>query len=126
MRSMTLLTGALLSLPLVAAAQGVTQSRDGLPTASQGKESNNPAPAGSINATTGPQSAPAYPSGSSSPNPGAAFVQTMPRPESGPATQPSGIVSTQTQTGGGAVQQPASPGVAQAPPPPKQEEPEPP
>ena len=119
MRVTRLLAATLFAVPLAASAQGVTQSRDGLATASQGKESNNSAPAGSVNATTGPQSQPAYPSGSTTANPGAAFVRTMPQPATGPAARPPGIISTETVTGGGTIQQPQSPGVGQATTPPK-------
>ena len=120
MRAAGLFLGALLAVPLAASAQGTSQSRDGLATASQGKGlTNNSSPAGSVNAATGPQSKPAYPSGSDTANPGAAFVRTMPRPASGAANRPTGIISTQTQAGGTTVQQPQSPGVGQAVTPPK-------
>lgn len=119
MRLTMMIATALLATPLLAAAQGVTQSRDGLPTATQGKESNNSAPAGSINATTGPQSQPSYPSGSSTPNPGAAFVQAAPKPATGALAAPSGMVTTKTTAGGQTTAQPQSPGVGQAATPPK-------
>ena len=115
----TMFAAALLAYPVVVSAQGVTQSRDGLATASQGRESNNSAPSGSVNATTGPQSRPAYPSGSNAANPGAAFVQTMPKPATGPLATPSGTVTTQVNSNGATKQQPRSPGVGQAATPPK-------
>ena len=113
MRHFILLTGALLTLPLAAMAQGATQSRDGLATATQGKTSNNAMPAGSVNAETGPQIPPAYPSGSTPPNPCAAFVKTMPKPSTGPLAKPPGTV-TKTIGSAGTVARPNSPGVGQA------------
>jgi hypothetical protein len=114
MRVALLMSVGLLTLPLAAMAQGVTQSRDGLSTATQGTTSNNAMPAGSVNAETGPQSRPAYPSGSTTANPGAAFVKTMPKPATGPIATPTGITTTKTVTGSGTVTHPASPGVGQA------------
>ena len=121
MRATILVVSALLMAPLAAAAQGgKTQSRDGLATASQGTGmTNNSGPAGSVNATTGPQSQPAYPSGSDTPNPGSAFVATQPKPAVGAAAKPPGVLSTTTMGPGGAVSQPGSPGVGQAATPPK-------
>ena len=119
MRISTIAAALTLAVPLAAWAQGggspsgVTQSRDGLSTASQGKASSDSMPAGGVNAQTGPQSRPAYPSGSTTANPGAAFVKTMPVPSTGPAAAPPGIVSTTTVGGGGSAKV-ASPGVGQA------------
>ena len=121
MRILHLAFAATLALPSAAWAQagaGVTQSRDGLDTATQGKASNNSLPAGSVNAQTGPQSRPAYPSGSMTANPGAAFVRTTPVPATGPAARPPGIVSTTTVGAGGAAKT-GGPGVGQAATPPK-------
>lgn len=85
------LTAALLFAPAFGFAQpATTQGRSGL---GNGEHPTNPAnslPAGSENATTGPQSRPAYPSGSTTPNPGAAQVQTTPVPATGPAAAPTG------------------------------------
>ena len=99
MRAITII--AALAFPVAALAQtgspggGPTQSRDGLATASQGTgATNNSMPAGGVNAQTGPQSRPAYPSGSTTANPGAAFVKTMPVPATGPAAKPSGVATT--------------------------------
>ncbi len=119
MRTLHLAFVAVLAFPAAALAQGgVTQSKDGLDTATQGKTSNNSLPAGSVNAQTGPQSRPAYPSGSTAANPGAAFVNTMPVPATGPATAPPGIVSTTTMGANGAAKT-GGPGVGQAATPPK-------
>ena len=120
MRTLHLLTAALLALPIGALAQsGPTQSRDGLDTATQGKGAvNNAAPAGSVNAVTGPQSRPAYPSGSTTANPGAAFVRDKPTPSTGPIAAAPGIVST-TTVGPGGADKTGGPGVGQAATPPK-------
>ena len=107
------LAAVLLALPVAALAQGPTQSRDGLATASQGVTSNNSLPAGGVNAVTGPQSRPAYPSGSTTANPGAAFVKTRPVPSTGPLASPPGVLSTTTIGAGGSVK-PGGPGVGQA------------
>ena len=118
-RAVTFLVTAVIVLPASAFAQGVTQSRDGLATASQGHGiTNNAAPAGSVNAATGPQSRPAYPSGSTTANPGAAFVKTMPKPQTGPAAAPPGVISTKP-LGTAAPAQAAHSGVGQAAVPPK-------
>ncbi len=115
MRAAILVTGLVLGLPVAASAQGPTQSRDGLATASQGKgEANNGGPAGSVNAATGPQSRPAYPSGSTTANPGAAFVRTQPKPATGPAASPPGVLDTKTVTGAGTAPQSPAVGVGQA------------
>ena len=116
-----LMTAAVLLAPLAAFAQGVTQSRDGLPTASHSDpQPSNGLPAGSVNATTGPQSRPAYPSGSTTPNPGAAFVNsTTPTPATGAAQKPTGVVSTTRVTPTGATKLPGSPGVGQSATPPQ-------
>ena len=118
MRTVPLLTAALLAFPATAMAQGQTQSRDGLATASQGVTTNNSQPAGGVNAETGPQSRPAFPSGSATPNPGAAFVNAQPKPSTGPLASPSGILSTTTTDAGGATKT-GGPGVGQAATPPK-------
>jgi hypothetical protein len=98
MRTPALLFAAALSVaPTVAFAQATTQSRTGLGNGDHPTTPTDSTPAGSENATTGPQSRPAYPSGSTTPNPGAAQVQTMPTP----ATGPTGVA-------------PASPGAATA------------
>ena len=98
-------------LPLAANAQsGTTQSRDGLGTGGHAVPSNpvNGAPAGSENATSGPQSRPAYPSGSDTSNPGAAFVRNQPAPASGTAEKPPGVLSTTTVQGGQATTRPGA------------------
>ncbi|HEY0204504.1 MAG TPA: hypothetical protein VGC15_10180 [Acetobacteraceae bacterium] len=103
MRSAAILIAtALASLPIMASAQsGVTQSRDGLGTGSHPQSPTNASPAGTENATSGPQSRPAYPSGSDTPNPGAAFVRNRPVPATGTAVSPPGALSTTTTTQGG-------------------------
>lgn len=103
MRSAAILIAtALVSMPLTAGAQsGTTQSRDGLGTGSHPTSPTNASPAGNENATSGPQSRPAYPSGSDTPNPGAAFVRNQPVPSTGTATSPPGALSTTTTTQGG-------------------------
>lgn len=117
MRAAILLSAGMLAFPLAALAQGPggpTQTRDGLGNAGHPRASSNSLPAGSLNANTGPQSRPAYPSGSSTPNPGAAFVQTQPSPATGPLAAPPGNLGTTTITpGGAAIRQPASPGVSE-------------
>ena len=102
MRSAAILIATALAIPpLPAGAQyGVTQSRDGLGTGSHPHSPTNASPAGSENATNGPQSRPAYPSGSDTPNPGAAFVRNRPVPATGVAVSPPGMLST-TMTQGG-------------------------
>lgn len=93
---------AIASLPLTARAQGApTQSRDGLGTGAHPLNPTNASPAGTENATSGPQSRPAYPSGSDTPNPGAAFVRIQPVPSTGSVTSPPGALSTTTTTQGG-------------------------
>lgn len=121
MRTQCLTAAIVIGLPLAAAAQGVTQSRDGLSTASHANpQSSNSMPSGGVNATTGPQSRPAYPSGSTTANPGAAFVRsTTPKPATGAAQTSPGNISTTTVTAAGAVKQPTSAGVGQPSTPPK-------
>lgn len=105
--------------PVVALAQlngntpstmaGPTQSRDGLGNGGHPLTPTNSLPAGSENATTGPQSRPAYPSGSSTPNPGAAFVGSQQKPDTPPLANPPGNLSTTTVQGGQAVTRPGGP-----------------
>lgn len=122
MRYSTIAMGiALLTGPGLAHAQGTTQSRDGLGDASHPTEPTNAAPAGSENATSGPQSRPAYPSGSTTANPGAAFVRTQPVPSTPALASPPGDISTTTVTGNSSVKQPQAnavggEGAAPAPP----------
>ena len=115
MRHLALLLGAaLFAAPLPASAQsGPTQSRDGLGNAAHPTQPANGSPAGSENANTGPQGRPAFPRGSTTANPGGAFVRNQPRPATGPLASPPGNLGTTTVTPGGGVvqQQPGSPGV---------------
>lgn len=105
-----LLSAALLAAPLAAFAQsGTTQSRDGLGTAAHPDSPTNSLPSGSESANTGPQSRPAYPSGSDTPNPGAAFVRNAPEPATGPLGSEPGVLSTTTVQGGAATTNPGSP-----------------
>ena len=108
-----LLVMALSAVPVSAFAQsGPTQSRDGLGTGGHDKPAVSPpnsAPAGSENATTGQQSRPAYPSGSTTPNPGAAFVGNTPKPATGPLANPPGNLETTTTQGAQAVTRPGGP-----------------
>lgn len=115
MRVLTVLLGtALLAAPAVANAQaGPTQSRDGLGNAAHPSTPSNSLPAGSENANTGPQSQPAYPSGSDTPNPGAAFVGTRPTPATGPIASPPGVLSTTTTQGGQTTTRPGGFGVGE-------------
>lgn len=111
MRALILFAAALLVPPGFAHAQaGPTQSRDGLGNAAHPATPSNSLPAGSLNANTEPQSQPAYPSGSSTPNPGAAFVGTRPEPATGALASPSGVLSTTATQGGQTVTQPNSSG----------------
>ncbi len=123
MRILAFTTASLLALSAAAAAQGVlngTQNRSGLGDADHPTNPSNGLPAGAMNATTGPQAHPAYPSGSDTSNPGAAMVRAAsPKPATGPAAKPVGNVSTMTLSGHGAKKQPASAGVGQASTPPK-------
>ncbi|MBC7800527.1 MAG: hypothetical protein H7Z10_07885 [Gemmatimonadaceae bacterium] len=104
------LTLALLALPVAAHAQsGTTQSRDGLGIGGHPGAPTGGAPAGNQNATTGPQSQPAYPSGSTTANPGAAFVDTQPSPATGTLARPPGNLSTTTVQDGRFVTRPGGP-----------------
>lgn len=95
------------ALPAAALAQsGTTQTRDGLGNGGHPLAPANGSPAGSENATTGPQSRPSYPSGSTTANPGAAFVRDQPKPATGPLARPPGNLSTTTVQGGRSVTQP--------------------
>lgn len=99
-----LLASASALTPTLAHAQSSpTQSRTGLGTGSHPTQPANSLPAGSENATTGPQSRPAYPSGSATPNPGAGFVGIQPVPAAGQATHPPGNLTTTTIRHGGAI-----------------------
>ena len=101
-----LFAAVLVALPLGAQAQTAgapVQSRDGLGGAAHPGSPTNSLPAGSENADTGPQSRPAYPSGSDTPNPGAAFVRNGPKPATGPLGSEPGVLSTTTVQGGGAT-----------------------
>lgn len=101
MRVAALLGAVLVTVaPHVFAQSGPTQSRDGLGTGAHPTEPTNASPAGTENATSGPQSRPAYPSGSDTPNPGAAFTRNQPTPATGALAQPSGSLSTTTVQGG--------------------------
>lgn len=115
MRALTILLGtALLAAPVAARAQaGPTQSRDGLGNAAHPLAPSNSLPAGSANANTGPQSRPAYPSGSTTPNPGAAFVGTKPKPATGALASPPGTLSTTTTRGGQVTTRPGGPSVGE-------------
>lgn len=105
MRAIAILLGTtFLATPLAVQAQsGTTQSRDGLGTGAHPLAPVNGSPAGSENATTGPQSRPAYPSGSDTANPGAAFTRNVPTPATGPLASPPGALATTTTTQGGQV-----------------------
>ena len=123
MRVIPLAAATLMALSAAAAAQGIgssTQSRSGLGDAAHPTLPSNSMPAGSMNATTGPQSRPAYPSGSDTPNPGAGMVRAnSPKPATGPAKKPVGAVKTVTIAGKHAGPKPNSPGVGEASTPPK-------
>ena len=111
---------AIVAMPVAAFGQAnTTQSRDGLGSASHPVDPSNSHPAGGVNAATGPQAHPAYPSGSTTPNPGAAMVRAnSPKPATGPAKSSPGSVKTTTVGRSGSV--PAGgPGVGEAPSPPK-------
>lgn len=112
-RAAMLLALGLAAVPVAAFAQAAaTQSRDGLGNGGHEKPAVSPprsSPAGSENATTGPQSRPAYPSGSTTPNPGAAFVRNQPKPATGPVANPPGNLATTTVKGGQAVTRPGGP-----------------
>ncbi len=114
---------ALIWLPLSVRAQGPTQGRDGLASGTQtmtGTASTpNSLPAGSSNAETGPQSHPAYPSGSTTANPGEAFVHTTPVPVTGPAQASPGALATTTVSPSGTQTRSGGPGVGEASTPPK-------
>ncbi len=109
----SLLAVSLLAVPAAAFAQaGVTQSRDGLGNGGHGQPAQSAprsSPAGSENATTGPQSRPAYPSGSTTPNPGAAFVRNQPKPATGAIANPPGNLATTSVKGGQSVTRPGGP-----------------
>lgn len=109
----SLLALSLVALPAMAFAQGgATQSRDGLGNGGHmqpGASPPNSTPAGSENATTGPQNRPAYPSGSTTRNPGAAFVRTKPKPATGPLANPPGNLTTTSVKGGKSVTRPGGP-----------------
>ena len=101
---------ALLLAPATAFAQaGTTQGRAGLGTGSHPNNPVNSMPAGTENATSGPQSRPAYPSGSTAANPGAAFVRNQPRPATGTGASPPGTLSTTKVGPGGAITRPGGP-----------------
>lgn len=99
--TLILIAAALLATSPAAQAQsGTTQSRDGLGTGAHPNAPVNASPAGTENATSGPQSRPAYPSGSDTAKPGATFVRNQPTPATGPLGSPSGQLSTTTTQGG--------------------------
>ena len=117
----SLLAISLVTVPALAFAQaGPTQSRDGLGTGAHPSSPAKSSPAGSENATTGPQSRPAYPSGSTTPNPGAAFVGNRPEPATGALANPPGNLATTTVERGQTVTRPGGPadqeGAGAAPP----------
>lgn len=104
----------LLAAPLGAQAQTAgapVQSRDGLGGAAHPGSPTNSLPAGAENADTGPQSRPAYPSGSDTPNPGAAFVRNGTMPATGPLGSEPGVLSTTTVQGGTAATHSGGPAV---------------
>ena len=115
MRVLNILFAAvLLAAPLSAQAQSggtSTQSRDGLGNAAHPLAPTNSSPAGTENADTGPQSRPAYPSGSDTPNPGAAFVRNAPKPATGPLGSEPGVLSTTTVQGSATTTHPGGPAV---------------
>ena len=114
-----LAAAALVIAPLAGRAQGLaTQGRSGMGDAEHPSAPSASQPAGSVNAASGPQAHPAYPSGSTTPNPGAAFVRTTPVPATGPVQTPPSSLSTTTTTGGVSTKT-ASPGVGQAATPPR-------
>ena len=117
MRSSAMLLGlTMLVVPVSGWAQtgpGLTQSRDGLGNATHGANTTNSLPAGSENASTGPQAHPAYPSGSSTANPGAAMVNAQAKPVSGTLGSPPGIISPSTTHGATTPLQPTAPAVGQ-------------
>ena len=119
MRVIVLAAASLMALSSAAFAQGQglgpTQNRSGVGDVDTPTQPANGGPAGSVNATSGPQAHPAYPSGSSTPNPGAALVRAgSPKPATGPASQPSGSLKTVTiGRDGAATSRPNSPGVGQ-------------
>ena len=123
MRILALTAASLMALTAAAAGQGIqsgTQNRNGLGDAAHPTLPSNSMPAGGMNAATGPQAHPAYPSGSNTPNPGAAMVRAAsPKPATGPAAKPVGNVATVTLSGSSAKTQPGSAGVGQASTPPK-------
>ena len=109
-RAASLLAISLAAAPALAFAQaGPTQSRDGLGTAAHPSSPARSSSAGSENATTDPQSRPAYPSGSTTPNPGAAFVRNQPKPATGPVANPPGNLATTTVKKGQSVTRPGGP-----------------
>ncbi len=119
MRVIALAAASLIALSTSALAQigvGPTQSRDGMGDATTPTMSANGGPAGSMNATTGPQAHPAYPSGSDTPNPGAGLVRaTTPKPATGPVAKPPGTLKTVTiHKNGSTTAHPASAGVGEA------------
>jgi len=106
----SLLAISLVAVPATAFAQGApTQSRDGLGTGAHPTSPASSSPAGSENATTGPQSRPAYPSGSTTRNPGAAFVRNQPKPATGPVANPPGNLATTSVKGGQLATRPGGP-----------------
>ena len=124
MRVIALASASLMMLSTAAFAQqgmGPTQSRDGLGDATTPTQPANSGPAGLMNATTGPQAHPAYPSGSDTSNPGAGLVRaTTPKPATGPISKPPGSLTTVTVGRNGAARsQPNSPGVGQPAQPPQ-------
>lgn len=114
-RPITILLGTiLLASPLVTHAQsGTTQSRDGLGTGAHPNAPTNSAPAGSENATSGPQSRPAFPSGSDTANPGAAFTRNQPKPTTGALGKSPGALSRTTTQGGKATTRPGGTGATE-------------
>ena len=112
----TLFAVVLLAVPLGAWAQTAgapVQSRDGMGSAAHPGSPTNSLPAGSENANTGPQSRPAYPSGSDTPNPGAAFVRNGTKPATGPLGSEPGVLSTTTVQGGAVTTHPGGPAVGE-------------
>ena len=117
-------TLALLASPSVAKAQapaaaGPTQDISSMDSGSNPVNTPNSLPAGSMNAVTGPQAHPAYPSGSSTPNPGAAFVKSQTAvPAAGQTRGSPGDLSTTTVGSDGTETSSSGPGVGESATPP--------
>ena len=109
---------AVVPLSVSAQGQGPTQTRDGLGSGGRSLSSTgtspNSLPSGSENSQTGPQSRPAFPSGSTTANPGEAFVRNTPVPATGPLqTSPGALATTTTSPTTGSTTS-GRPGVGEA------------